>query len=335
MTIRMKAVETKSQVTNAIKKWTSAFRQLGRIDHGFDEAVIWVEKLGIWLSARGNSTEGGYRYWNALGTTLGGRETRNLAVEVNPPENGAPPGRFQGVVATDSDGLIWILHRGELNVGLSRVNLKEHRTVAADAGFKIVDVEYDDGTLQACYPVARLSDDVLVTVSDTKRFIDLCQTVRTLVNDGTEEAEVQKEAGLFEEPTGPYTIGPQGTKQIERVHAAVFQALKDDLLLKGFSLASERVGSLGPDLYTKGKSPRILFEIKTSNGASDILKAAGQLIVYEKLLKKPYRKMVVIPTGVNMRQRSLLESLDIEIIDFAADGVSYSFNWPPSLSLAA
>lgn len=335
MTIRMKAVETKSQVTNAIKKWSSAFRQLGTTDHGFDAAVIWVEKLGIWLGTRSNSTADGYRYSNALGTTLGGRELRNLAVEVNPPEHGAPPGRFQGVVAIDRHGLLWILHRGELNVGLRRVNLKEHRSIAAASRFEIVEVEYDDGGLQECYPVARLSDDALETVSDTKRFIDLCQTVRTLVNDGTEEAEVQKDAGLFEEPNGPYTLGPQGAKQVERVHAAVCQALKDDLLLKGFSLASERVGSLGPDLYTNGASPRILFEIKTSNGASDILKAVGQLIVYEKLLKEPYRKTIVIPNGVSQRHRTLLESLDIEIIDFEEEGISYSFNWPPSLSMAA
>ena len=102
MTIRMTAVETNSQVTNAIKKWSSAFRQLGTTDHGFDAAVIWVEKLGIWLGTRGNSTADGYRYSNALGTTLGGRELRNLAVEVNPPEHGAPPGltRAHGVACT-------------------------------------------------------------------------------------------------------------------------------------------------------------------------------------------------------------------------------------------
>jgi hypothetical protein len=331
----MKAVERKSGVARAVQKWWSAFNAIGTRDHGFDPTLVWIEELGIWLNHKGRTTDTGFRYWNGLGTVLGGQSNRNLVVEVNPPENGSPPGRFQGVIAKDVNGDAWVLHRGELNAGGKRVNLRDFSEVTSMAGFDVVKVSYLDGSVQPCYRVASLGNQAIETVSETKKFIDLCGTVRALVIDGAEEADVQYEAGLFEEPTGPYTIGPKEPQEIARVHGEVFKALRDDLVAKGFSLASARVGSLGPDLYTKGKSPRILFEIKTGNGASDILKAVGQLIVYERLLKKAYRRVMVLPSGVNGSHRSLIESLDIEVIDYVPKGKSYGFNWPKGFLKAA
>lgn len=331
---RMKVVKGNTRVDAAVSKWKHAFKKLGGIDHGFEKTLIWIDELGIWLNSKGRrDNDGGY--WNGLGTVLGGRKTRNLVVQVNPPENGSPPGRFQGVVGKTANGQIWLLHRGELNVGGLRVNLKNYGDIAFAAGFEMVEVDYPNKRVEKCYRVACVNDDALEIVASTKRFINLCQTIRTLVVDGDEWASVQKLAGLFEEPTGPYTIGPQDAKEVDRVHGAVFEALRKDLSVKGLSLSNDRAGSLGPDLYTTGKSPRILFEIKTGNGASDILKATGQLVVYEKVLENSYRKVMVLPTGVSDRHRAIVESLDIEIIDYRPLGQSYAFDWPLGLLKAA
>lgn len=82
------AIETRGGTASAMSAWRKAFIKVGRTDHGFSERTVWVEELNIWLAVGGWERKDEHRYWNGLGDRLGSNKTRNLIVEVNPPDGG-------------------------------------------------------------------------------------------------------------------------------------------------------------------------------------------------------------------------------------------------------
>ncbi|MDE8762606.1 hypothetical protein PZB21_25885 [Rhizobium sp. CBK13] len=321
------AVESRAGIAAGIQRWQKAFEQL-HTPHEFSDDLLWIADVGIWLLVRGWDRDGEHRYWNGLGNRLGNRSTRNLIVEVNPPDGGKP-GRWQGLVAETSDGQTWLLHSGEMKVQGKGIQLRDHVTADQLATFT---VRFTDGTLESYFAVARLDTDPLDVVIQTKRFMDVCLQVRTQ-QLGADPAfvQAQRKANLFEESIGHSVVPPQGAKLIDRVHAKIWHSLRKELERKGFKVSNERVGSLGPDLFTTEHETPYLFEIKTTAGASDYLKAVGQLTVYEKALGKTHRKFLVIPPGMDEIASRILDELDIEVIEFSQQGSGYAFAWPDEL----
>jgi len=264
---KLTAVETRSGVKAAIQAWRNAFIELGETDREHDPSKFSVD--GLWLISV--MRENGTRFYNCLGDTLGSQ----AIVEINPPVGGSPPGRFQGVVALNDAGHKCILHRGELNAGGSRTNVSQHQQELLDHGVDEIEVVYADPTVRRCFGVAELAGSAASIVGRTKKYADACATIRSLVIDGEEAARVQKEARYFEEIGGHYTVGAKDPKTIEKVHAALSRAAVASLKELGVEVANERVAGLGPDLYST-RAPFVLFELKTGNTASDILKAVGQ-----------------------------------------------------------
>ncbi|WJH40584.1 hypothetical protein N7E02_08190 [Aliirhizobium terrae] len=228
----LKAVESSTGTSGAISAWRRAFEKTGRTDHGFSESTIWVEELGIWLAVGGWERDEAHRYWNGLGDRLGGKKSRNLIVEVNPPDGG-PRGRWQGLAARDQQGGTWLLHSGEMNVGGRRVQLSE-ALQGSPVRRKLV--SFADGDVVPYFVVAHLSTDPIDVVRQTARFTQACSRVRTRVTDAAnpEFIEAQDRAVLLEESIGFTVVPPQAAKKIERVHARIWHALRDDLLAKGF-----------------------------------------------------------------------------------------------------
>ncbi len=318
------ATESKAEVKAAIQLWREAFEKL-HTPHEFADDLLWIADAGIWLIVGGWDRYGKYRYWNGLGNRLGSNDTRNLIVEVNPPDGGKP-GRWQGLVAKTSDGQTWLLHSGEMKVQGKGVQLRDYVTTDA---LEALTVQFSDATLKGYFPVARLDADPMDVVLQTKRFMDICLHVR-MQTLGADPAftEVQRKASLFEESIGYSSVPAQDPKLIDRVHARIWHALCKELEAKGFMVSNERVGSLGPDLFTIDHETPYLFEIKTSVGASDYLKAVGQLIVYEKALGKPHRKFLVVPPGMDEFASNVLEELKIEVLEFSRRKSGYDFSWP-------
>ncbi|MER9456578.1 hypothetical protein [Mesorhizobium sp. M0478] len=307
------AVKAKGTIRSAITAWRNAFRTLGTTDHGFSDHLVWVEASGIWLNVRGWDRDEGFRYWNGLGDRLGGKKDRNLIVEVNPPD-GEYPGRFQGLVARDNDRRLWLLHAGEMNMGTKRIHLSNNDRAH---GLTPAIVAFSNGTKKPYYRVAQLGDSQQAIVDQTKTFVDACRLVR--INSATESEMalgVAQQARIFEEALGRYLVGPQEAKWKDRTHAKIWHALKSTLEAKGVRVANERVSSLGPDLFTYEEAVPRLFEIKTAAGSSDYLKAIGQLIVYEKLLKRGFSKMIVVPKELPAAMKEILESLGIGVVTY-------------------
>jgi hypothetical protein len=321
----MKAVETKSGVRSAIKAWRAAFAAVGRTDHGFAKDMIWVDDLGIWLAVRGWKRETGFRFWNGLGDRPGGREDRNLIVEINPPDGGLP-GRFQGMVATDAAGSTWLLHSGELNVRSRRVQL---RAELQPGILPSVSVQFSTGVLKEYYVVAKLDGSTDSITRNTKRFFDACLTVRaSSLPQSDEFLEARKKASDFEESIGTTIVPPQPQKEIDRKHARVWHALRRALKAKKFEVGYDRVSALAPDMYTTCENTPYLFEIKTGSGASDCLKGVGQLIVYEHILKRKYCKYLVLPGDIGKAFLPVLTSLEIGVVMYEWRSGKTIFKWP-------
>ena len=322
------AIETKSGIRSGLKQWRSAFQAVGRTDHGFSPDMIWIDELGLWLKARGWKTNTGFRYWNGLGDTLGGNKDRNLVVEVNPPDGG-PAGRWQGLVATDATGQLWILHTGEMNVRGKRVRLRQ---ILEPDVHKSAWVQFADGTSKEYFVVAELDGDHGSITRQTRRFVDICLSARTESTPNAElHAKAQRKATSFEESIGTTIIPPQPQKEIDRLHAKVSRDLKAALRNKGFDVSLARVSGLAPDMYTICKDNPYLFEIKTEFGASDWLKGVGQLLVYEKVLEQNYRKYLVLPGNVGDVFVSVLAELNIRVVLYEWRAGKARFDWPDDI----
>ncbi|MEI9416853.1 MULTISPECIES: hypothetical protein [unclassified Mesorhizobium] len=307
-----KAVKSRTTIRSAMKRWQKAFVMLGSLNHGFS-GLIWVESSGIWLRVGGRERAKGFRYWNGIGDRLGSGKGRNLLVEINPPD-GEFPGRFQGLVAHDGARRLWVLHAGEINIEGMPVHLGDHVQVH---GLPSVDVHFSNGKVRQYYKVACLDANEQSIVGSTKIFADACRLVRISTGAQSQSAvEIASQAKIFEEALGPYLVGPQGAKWKDRTHARIWHALKQALEAKGVKVANERVSSLGPDLFTYDEPVPRLFEIKTAAGSSDYLKAIGQLIVYERLLKRGFRKMMVVPKDLPPALKEILESLEIGVVTY-------------------
>jgi hypothetical protein len=321
----MTAVETMSAVSAAIAAWVDAFKSLGVEMTDSKTSVFWVEGAGVWIKPRVDPEAYG-GHWNGLGVELTSHALRNELAQVNPPLSGSPPGSNQGVIAIDEGGVVWVLRRSRLAIAGRKLELDDFPLIAERLGIEPVIVKYQNGSTMRCYPVAPLGDPN-ATLASTRRFVDLCRLARTNTFDGAEAAEIDQRVFGFEEPAGTYTIPARGPVEANRFHHDVCEALKSSLTERDFTHTNAKFGLLGPDLYTVGKGTPMIFEIKTGNIADDVLKAVGQLFVYEKLIGKACRKVMILPAGIRNSNRDLVNSLGIAVVDYAWEP-TISFDWP-------
>jgi hypothetical protein len=325
----MQAIETEAQVAQAISRWVEVFKRQGRNPGHHPSDVHWVETSKVWIKSLGVTNNRGV-YWNGLGVQIGSTSLQNEIVQVNPPVGGSPPGNCQGVIAKDKSGSVWILHRGRMNVTQQRVVLTDHPADGERLYVTPVVVAYKDGLQLECFPVAQLGESDLAVIEATKRFVEFCRIARTATLEGEEAAEIQRKTSGFEEPSGTYTIPARDEVVAERIHEEVFSALKQELNARGIPHTNEKISLLGPDLYTTGAADPMLFEIKTGNDADSILKAVGQLLVYEQLLGDSRRKIIVLPNEIRPDYRILLKKLRVEIVIYQRKRKNdISIAWPP------
>ncbi|ASY66524.1 hypothetical protein SJ05684_b55420 (plasmid) [Sinorhizobium sojae CCBAU 05684] len=129
------------------------------------------------------------------------------------------------------------------------------------------------------------------------------------------------------EAMGSYVIPAKDEIIVTRKHAHVSEALIRHLQAKGLKVVNTRTGGLAPDLCTVCATDPMLFEIKTGYGSGDYLKALGQLLFYEKLRGRTYRKLLVAPTGIRQLAISILADFNIGIIEYTETDGSFSFSW--------
>jgi hypothetical protein len=137
------------------------------------------------------------------------------------------------------------------------------------------------------------------------------------------EKQVEEAERSHPESDQPYTRGPQDSKLIERRHGKIWKALSAYLERMSIGHNNNRVGRWGPDLVTN-EAPNILFEIKCDIQAADMQRGLGQLLLYERMLKKPYRKVLLVPERPTDIM-PYLAALEIEVSIYERKGRAITF----------
>ncbi|MFT4955744.1 MAG: hypothetical protein ACI8U3_002143 [Brevundimonas sp.] len=324
----MRAIEKRAEVRSAGARLKAAFsdgaERIGRLS-GLD--VYWHERLGIWGAFGATPGRGGVpRAWNPFGQKPHDFRS-NMIVEINPPNRGIDQ-NLQGLFAVTDDGQRWLLHQGRMSVAGSRVT--EADFIAA-TGLQPVAVDFSEGPKGQYHPVAALDAPPMAVQESIAAFVARCAQARLYKMGGaarlaTPDALSAWEHGLRPEATGDIIIPPREAALRRRRHAHVWKALAAELKRRKTPHSNDRLGQYGPDLFTYGAGPAVLFEIKCYPGAQDVFAAVGQLQIYERLSGKSYRKVLVVPRGVSKNLQGPLRALDIRLLEYDRVGVRVRFD---------
>lgn len=317
------AVESSSEIRAAVTDWENKFRLGAEKRVGFSGSVWLHPAIGTW--AHFTRLSNGLHYWIPFGRSKS-RFRETMIVEINPPIEGKR--HVQGVIAVDSDNRRWVLHGGRLHPRGARVT--EEMFDAVYDGQRVTVLFSDDDRLEY-HPVACLDGSVSELQSDISEFVGACQIIRTYYTQGPAAAALEKHVEEAErghpESDEPYMRGPQDAQVIERKHGKIWKALSSHLKRMSIEHNNNRVGRWGPDLVTL-EAPHMLFEIKCDIQASDIQRGLGQLLLYESMLEKPHRKVLLLPENPQSDIMPHLTALNVEVSVYKAKGDAITF---PSL----
>ncbi|PCE39815.1 hypothetical protein [Rhizorhabdus dicambivorans] len=324
----MKAVEKAAEVRAAAAQWQKAFRDESRAIGKMDgQDVLWHERLQFWASfGRTKGRNGALRDWNAFGQKpLSFRS--NMIVEINQPPRGIDR-NLQAVFARDGAGHLWVLHQGRMSVSGSRVT--EADFIAA-TGLQPVKVAFSDGSHGAYHPVARIDGPAALMAEGIGAFIAQCAHARNVkLANGMALPDLEKtkdwEHRFSPEAIGSFEIAAQDARTGNRWHGEIQRALAGALADREVPHSNDRVGQYGPDLFTYGPGPSVLFEIKSGAGAQDIFAAVGQLHIYDHLLGGGYRKVLVVPKGMGAALKGPVAALKIDTVEFHRAGRKIVFD---------
>lgn len=324
----LNAEERSTQIAKAMSDWRRLCAGGAKnLDWGARQVHL-QEQQGYWafFGKTKANTKLGWRYWNAFG--ISPEPHWSVLVEINPPQSGIARGT-QGLIALDRAGRRWVLHGGRVHPGDERVDFDRFAKLS---GLKPIEVRFSDGSRRGYFVVAPLDQGVSDFHHGMGAFIRASGYVRNAVLFGKEEAALDRhvedgEGQSTPEKRGGYVIPPRPAAEAERVHGDVWDALSRELDRRGIKHSNARVGRYGPDLRTRAKKPT-LFEIKTDTTARSVYEALGQLLVYERLLRKAHRKALVAPGVPPPKLVSVLKEFEIAIIIYRAKGRSYRFDEP-------
>lgn len=319
------ALETREAIKNAVRIWAKKFRVDAKAFPFRGNKAHWDSLNDTWgFFNDPDGIEPVHAYWNAFGRMLSSG-SRSILVEINPPRKGINL-NVQGLIAVAPDGSRWVLHQGRLHPGKIRISEDMFDAVSRH---KRVRVKFTTGQTVDYHLVANIDASPAILQSQLSEFVALCDVVRRRYVDGRPQvAEVFKKEGLFPETPGKYDRGPQAGMVVIKKHADVWRALTSALVLRGIPHSNGRVARWGPDILTNTAIP-VLFEIKSGGGASELQRAVGQLLLYEKLLGANHKKVLVMPEQELPQHpviNEAIQSLGIFILPYAGERSGVEFN---------
>lgn len=324
----MRAIETVKEIRSCAEQWQNAFGDCAAVIGKLDgREVLWHETLQLWGCFSKTHGKGGItRDWNAFGQKPYAFHD-NIVVEINQPPNGIDRS-LQAVFARATNGSLWLLHQGRMSISGSRVT--EADFIAA-TGLKPDRVKFSDGTVGAYHRVAQIDARPRQVQESIGAFIEQCARARTVkFAAGTPVPDLGKaqawERGFTPEAIGTFEIAARDAKVGNRRHGQIQRALAKVLEQRSVPHSNDRVGQYGPDLFTYGDGPKVLFEIKSAASPSDIFAATGQLHIYDHLLGGGFRKVLVVPEGMGAALRTPIKALKIDTLEFRMQGSTVTFD---------
>ncbi|WP_210358345.1 hypothetical protein [Sphingomonas beigongshangi] len=316
----LNAIEDRGGSARALALFKRSFAEGAEPISSGDTTVLWQADIGSWAifgETGGKNDE--TRPWNGFGHRPMNFH-QNLVVEINQPRVGKDT-NLQSVFATAPDGRRWVLHQGRMSV--SGIRIREADFILA-SGLVPVTVRFSDGEERAYHPVACLDAPGVEVRAGIDRFVRTCALVRDKARFPRKLAEAvdeahRLEASLLPEVGGSYETAPRASVIAQRRHADVWRALSKSLEERKIKHSNARILRFGPDLFTVAQ-PYVLFEIKTRVEPRDVFEGLGQLAVYEKLLKMPFRKVLLVPEGIGPGLLEPLARLNVIHMEYRRRG---------------
>ena len=266
----------------------------------------WSKKLEVWWVAEKSEN----RYWNAFGTKEPKWNTEyshNITCEINPPVKGINR-TIAGVFARDSNGKIYLLHRGKIGGGRKGIGKTKFWKE-----FRGVWQEVKDGEI-----VSRLA---LVAAFDSSRF---ARQVANFVH------EVERIKAISVSSKGPAAVLETifreefyGKKKISSTSKEIEAKCDHGLIVNTLAKDLENIGmtignSQNIDLYTVDENnvPKILFEIKTDTTRTQIYEAIGQLFFNSAKLGKNCHLVAIFPKYIDKESKDIIEKLNIHCLTY-------------------
>lgn len=307
----MTAIETKRGSLSAFRDWEKLFVATSE---DCTPTCYWNESIGVAGIFYDTTRKEKKVFWTAFARSSL-RFRQRLLVEVNPPHSGIDK-RFQGVFASDAEGKRYVLHRGSLHPGRTRISSEEFFTHATVETYF---VSFSDGSIARCALVAPLDQGEDACADALGQFVSDCASMRDRLS-GIDSSNIEKRVRAFEklmpELRGSFVVPGRGQTTGLRSHAEVWQALKTAVAEIGLAPSNARLGRHGPDLYSQKGSPLVLFEIKVSADNASLQQGLGQLLIYGDFIGGDVLKVLVLPARPANDVAQVLERLQIRFLYF-------------------
>lgn len=286
---------------------------------GNTEAEIYYRAdLNLWAAFAPKTN----RTWNAFGF---GRpeERRPIIVEINLPLEGIDR-RIAGVVVTDTDGELYLAHRG--NIGGGRDGINKSAFVAA--------LRREGALLHAVQDGDRISNVVLVgALADPHlpaliaQFGIRVQRFKDGANGNGGPADSEAVATDVSPRFSPEFDGKKEYRTIDRVtatctHGIIVNSLEQVLRQRGCKTSNDRHRDLV--LHDGAGKARAVFEIKPGSESYPIYQAIGQLF-FHTAGQPDVARIAVLPESTAEEDVQKLRLLGIHFVGFTWEGQALQF----------
>lgn len=270
----------------------------------------WNKKLGIWWI---HSTSSGNRYWNAFGIgepKWGTNHGHNITCEINPPFKGIDR-KIAGVFAKDSEGKLFLLHRGKIGGGRPGNGKTKFKRE-----FRGNWIDVEDGSvtsqlaLVAAFESSRFSEQVADFVYQVRRMKDDTFVNKPVLNSTDEGLE------------HCFTEEFEGIKKYNITNRAIEAACDHGLIVNSLARLFENDGitvrsNLQIDLFTVSNNDiKSLFEIKTDASSTNIYGAIGQLFYHSAHIGKNCRLVAVFPENIDDNSKKTFKKLNVTYLTY-------------------
>lgn len=284
-----------SKLSERINGW------VGYPSSSFEDKISFYSDLDIWMSF----LELDNRYWNGFGLYRPIEDKNNSLVgEINFPIEGINR-RIAGAFGKDENGEILVLHRGKIGGG--RKGMGKSVFVENFRGDFVLAIDGDRET-EFCL-VGELNSSLLPR--QVSNFIFEINRIK--------KKEISTSFDSFldfvytEESSGKSTTERNETREVNRTHGIIVNALATELKSKGIKVANDKNRDLF--IHDNGKVKK-LFEIKTDSTTQSICSATGQLLIYSIPFKNPVDLIAVLPNALSSSVQRRLKELKIKVLEY-------------------
>jgi len=270
--------------------------------------VSYSSDLNIWWTFQRLSD----RHWNSFGVGIPSRKSNNsITCEINYSFQGFNTS-LAGGFAANEEGEVILIHSGRIGGGRKGIG----KTLFTDNYIgEIVPVKFKNNVSEyapiGSFDSVRFGSQVALFVHEISRIKELSKNIHT-------PSRVDTIKNGIKTTFNKEFAGEKEVKQRERSiaicdHGLIVNEYKRILEQKGEIVANDRER----DLYIISKDRiNTVFEFKTNYDRQSIYTGIGQLLLNNRIFNPAPRMVLSLPVGLSEDFKRVINSLDIEILEY-------------------